>query len=226
MRINADFDQQVVIKTAQQPWVASPLPGVERRMLDRVGEEVARATSIVRYAPESFFSPHTHGGGEEFFVLEGVFSDEHGDYGAGHYVRNPPGSSHKPFSKEGCTIFVKLWQMEPDDQTFVRTDSAQSEWSQVATGVEQLSLYQTDHEQVSLIRCEANSEYLLQYQGGEEILILQGECECLDTGELYVKEDWIRKPGSGEHRLSSKQGQEYTFYLKTGHLASVLNADM
>ncbi|GAL13613.1 hypothetical protein JCM19233_4618 [Vibrio astriarenae] len=51
--------------------------------LDRVGGEVARATSIVRYKPNSAFSPHTHDGGEEFFVLEGVFSDEHGDYPQG-----------------------------------------------------------------------------------------------------------------------------------------------
>ena len=58
-------------------------------MLDRIGDEVARATSIVRYAPHSHFSPHTHGGGEEFLVLDGVFQDEHGDYPAGHLCPQP-----------------------------------------------------------------------------------------------------------------------------------------
>ncbi|MCZ6590022.1 MAG: cupin domain-containing protein, partial [Alphaproteobacteria bacterium] len=116
MKLNADFSQRVAIDTTSQPWVASPLPGVERRMLDRIGDEVARATSLVRYAPDSYFSPHEHSGGEEFFVLDGVFSDEHGDYGPGMYLRNPIGSSHKPFSRDGCTIFVKLGQMDPDDQ--------------------------------------------------------------------------------------------------------------
>ena len=73
----------------------------ERRMLERDGEEVARATSVVRYAPNSSFDPHTHGGGEEFFVLDGVFSDEHGDFGPGTYVRNPPGSRHTPRQRQG-----------------------------------------------------------------------------------------------------------------------------
>ena len=82
---------------------------VERRMLDRIGEEVARTTSVVRYAPQSRFSPHTHGGGGEFLVLDGVFQDEHGDFP----IRNPPTSSHTSGSAPGCTIFVKLWQFDP-----------------------------------------------------------------------------------------------------------------
>ena len=88
MQLNADFSQRALIRPTDSPWVASPMPGVERRMLDRIGEEVARATSIVRYAAGSRFSAHHHPGGEEFLVLDGVFSDERGDYPAGTYVRN------------------------------------------------------------------------------------------------------------------------------------------
>ena len=106
MEINADFSRRVAVHAARLPWVPSPMPGVERRMLDRIGGEVARATSIVRYAPGSRFSPHTHGGGEEFLVLEGVFEDEHGAYPAGSYVRNPPTSRHTPGSAPGCVLFV------------------------------------------------------------------------------------------------------------------------
>ena len=80
MELNADFTQQAIVHGAFISWQPSPIPGVERRMLDRIGDEVARATTIVRYAPGSQLSPHTHGGGEEFLVLEGVFQDEHGDY--------------------------------------------------------------------------------------------------------------------------------------------------
>src|SRR5689334_2682612 len=110
MRINSDFGKRALAQLSQMDWVASPMQGVERKMLDRIGDEVARATSIVRYAPNSHFSPHTHGGGEEFYVLEGVFSDEKGDYPVGTYVRNPIGSTHRPHSEGGCTIFVKLHQ--------------------------------------------------------------------------------------------------------------------
>ena len=124
MRINDDLTIPVIIQASELPWVASPAAGVDRRMLFRIGDEVARATSIVRYAPRSAFPRHTHGGGEEIVVLEGVFQDEHGDYPAGSYFRNPPGTSHVPASAEGCTIFVRLWQFrEGDDQQIVRRPS-------------------------------------------------------------------------------------------------------
>ena len=119
MELNADFTKRAVMHGAAMPWQASPIPGVERKMLDRIGDEVARATTIVRYAPNSQFSPHTHGGGEEFLVLAGVFQDEHGEYPEGTYVRNPPTSRHRPGSVSGCIILVKLCQFDPDDRTQV-----------------------------------------------------------------------------------------------------------
>ena len=123
MELNADFSRRAAVHAGALPWVPSPRAGGERRMLARIGDEVARATSVVRYAPASRFSPHTHGGGEEFLVLEGVFSDEHGDFSAGRYVRNPPTSRHTPGSTPGCVIFVKLWQFDPGDRTHVRLDT-------------------------------------------------------------------------------------------------------
>jgi len=123
MEINADFSKTVTVRPGDVDWVASPLPGVDRKMLDRIGDEVARATSIVRYAPKSSFSPHTHDMGEEFLVLDGVFSDAAGDFGPGSYVRNPPGSSHAPWSEDGCTIFVKLRQFDESDLETVRIDT-------------------------------------------------------------------------------------------------------
>ena len=109
--IHADFDRRVALAPATEAsWQDSPMPGVKRYMLDRVGSEVARATSLVRYAAGPHFESHTHHGGEEFLMLEGVFSDQYGDYPAGTYIRNPPGSAHAPFSREGCVLFVKLWQ--------------------------------------------------------------------------------------------------------------------
>jgi anti-sigma factor ChrR (cupin superfamily) len=116
MRINDDRTVPAIVQATQLPWQASPAAGVDRRMLFRIGDEVARATSIVRYAPRSAFPRHTHGGGEEIVVLDGVFQDEHGDYPAGSYFRNPPGTSHVPASMDGCTIFVRLWQFRDGDR--------------------------------------------------------------------------------------------------------------
>jgi anti-sigma factor ChrR (cupin superfamily) len=108
MELHADLTRPVVLDTASLPWTPSPMAGVERRLLERRGGDVARATSIVRYAPGSRFERHVHGGGgEEILVLEGVFQDERGSYPAGSWLRHPPGSMHRPWSEAGCTIWVK-----------------------------------------------------------------------------------------------------------------------
>jgi len=229
MKLNADFSQRVAIDTEREPWVASPLPGVERRMLDRIGDEVARATSIVRYAPGSYFAPHTHGGGEEFLVLDGVFSDEHGDYGPGTYVRNPVGSRHAPFSRDGCTIFVKLWRMHPDDQAFVRIDTAAGDWqpwtmagaTEPLAGAGMLRLAERDYERVYAMRLRSGTVVPThEHPGGEELLVLDGA--LADENGRYGKGAWLRMPAGSSHELVSEPG--CTIWLKLGHLAGDIAA--
>jgi ChrR-like protein with cupin domain len=126
MRLNADFSARRRGPRGPHPVRVLSLGRRRTPHADRIGEEVARATSIVRYAPDSHFSAHRHGGGEEFLVLEGVFQDEHGDYPAGYEMRNPPTSAHTPGSKAGCTIFVKLRQFAPEDRSNSRRSSGRS----------------------------------------------------------------------------------------------------
>ena len=121
--LNMDFGQQVVIETEQQEWIASPAQGVWRKPLEREAKEHGYTSSIVKFDAGSSFKTHAHPLGEEIFVLEGVFSDENGDYPAGTYIRNPPGSHHAPFSKEGCTLFVKLDQFGENDLTEVKINT-------------------------------------------------------------------------------------------------------
>lgn len=218
MRLNADFDQRVEIDTTRMDWVPSPMPGVERRMLDRVGDEVARATSIVRYAPESYFSPHTHDGGEEFYVLEGTFEDEHGAYPAGSYVRNPVGSSHTPSSEGGCTIFVKLWQMEDADQTFVRTHIDDLEWEQPVPGAARARAHMYGDEEVFFLRLQPGYRgELLDHPGGEETLVIEGS--FFDEHGHYPTGTWLRQPVGSAHTVASDEG--CLLWMKAGHLKSV-----
>ncbi|HEY9648859.1 MAG TPA: cupin domain-containing protein [Chroococcidiopsis sp.] len=218
MKLHADLSQRVVISSADLPWVDSPMPGVQRRMLERDGEEVARATSIVRYAPGSYFSPHTHGGGEEFFVLEGVFSDEHGDYPAGSYVRNPVGSTHTPSSREGCTILVKLWQMHPQDQQRVAIDTTQSAWYPgLVEGLQVIPLHTYGTENVALVKWEAGTQFQPHvHLGGEEIFVLDGMFE--DEFGTYPAGSWLRNPAGSRHSPFSQHG--CIIYVKVGHLPS------
>ena len=171
MLINADFSQRVVIHSDEIEWQNSPMPGVARRPLDRIGDEVARATTIVSYEAGSRFSAHTHAGGEEFIVLDGVFQDEHGDYPAGSYVRNPPTSSHTPGSADGCVIFVKLWQFDPQDRTQIRTDmhTAPSSISAQNERIRVTPLFKDETSYVRLENWDAESEMSFVADGGADV---------------------------------------------------------
>jgi anti-sigma factor ChrR (cupin superfamily) len=218
MELNADFSKRAVVHATRVPWVPSPIAGVERRMLDRIGEEVARATSIVRYAPNSHFAAHTHGGGEEFFVLDGVFSDEYGDFPAGSYIRNPPGSSHTPGSDKGCTIFVKLWQFDPEDRAHVRIDATKMPFLPALDrpGVEVLPLYQDARENVHLEHWCADAQIFLPATGGVEILVLEGGFS--DGNETFEPQSWLRLPRGKKLRAHSG-ANGCKVWIKTGHLA-------
>ena len=126
--LNMQFDRTVVMETAGMEWEASPLPGVWRKPLAREAAEHGHTTSLVRYDPGSSFSAHEHPRGEEILVLDGAFSDEHGDYPAGTYLRNPPGSSHSPRSESGCELLVLLDQFGDGDGATVRIDSGGAPW--------------------------------------------------------------------------------------------------
>lgn len=217
MEINADFSAVVTIHSAELPWSQSPMAGVERRMLDRLGDEVARATSIVRYAPASEFSPHTHAGGEEFIVLEGVFQDEHGDYPAGTYVRNPPTTAHQPRSATGCTIFVKLWQFDMADRLQFRKTMA-DELGPPVDGVAAGLLHQDERETVTYFNVDADAALEKTAMGGLEMLVIDGT--VVVAGEQLVKNDWLRLPDGASFRAVAKKGGA-KLWIKSGHLLHV-----
>lgn len=218
MEINADFAQKAAVHAAALEWIPSPTAGVERRMLDRIGGEVARATSIVRYAPHSHFPRHVHGGGEEFLVLEGVFQDEHGDYPAGFYIRNPPTTAHTPGSEKGCTIFVKLWQFDPADRTDLRTDTSRLAFAPDPSrkGAEVAALFQNAHEAVTLERWSAGAEISLRAPTGLELLVLDGD--FTEGADRFEYQSWLRLPAGSEARVRAGE-QGCRVWMKTGHLA-------
>ncbi len=220
MQINDDLMQRVMIQTPALRWVDSPAKGVQRRMLDRDGAESGRATSLVRFAPDSYFPEHSHPGGEEFLVLEGTFSDGAGDCPAGTYVRNPVGSAHTPFTKDGCVILVKLCQMDAADQDFVRIDTTQDAGWQPGPvdGLSLRQLHAFGNERVALVRWRPGTRYVHhEHAGGEEILVLDGT--LADEHGIYPPGTWLRLPPGSEHTPFSEEG--CTVYIKSGHLDHV-----
>lgn len=216
MEIRANFDERVVVRPGDEPWRPSPLPGVDRQMLDRVGAEVARATSIVRYAPGSRFDRHDHALGEEFLVLDGVFSDDSGDFGPGSYVRNPPGSGHAPWSEPGCTIFVKLRQFDPADGRRVVVDTRSAPFVPgLVAGITVLPLHDHGAEHIALVRFAPGTGFQSHaHWGGEEILVLEGT--FADERGAYPEGSWLRSPHLSRHAPFSEEG--CLIWVKTGHL--------
>lgn len=218
MLLRADFSQREVVFPQDHEWSPSPAPGVERMMLDRVGDEVARATSLVRYAPNASFPVHTHGGGEEILVLEGEFQDEQGSYPKGTYLRNPIGTSHAPrIGDKGALIFVKLHQFSQEDTQSVRIETqSRSFVPGLVPGLTVLPLHQFGTENVALVKWQPNTEFQKHtHYGGEEILVLEGVFH--DEKGSYPSGTWIRSPHLSQHTPFTK-AEGALIWVKTGHL--------
>lgn len=215
MDINSDYTQRVVLNQHDLDWVSSPQPGVDRRMFDRIGDEIAKATSIVRYQPGSKFESHTHDLGEEIFVLDGVFSDETGSYSAGTYIMNPPGSSHAPFSEIGCTLFVKLLHLGVDQVEREVVNTRTATWFEgMVPGLTVLPLM-SQGTGSTLVRWQPQTYFNShKHYGGEEIYVVEGVFE--DEHGRYPEGSWIRSPHMSLHKPFSKEG--CTIFVKTGHL--------
>ncbi len=216
--LNADFSERVVIRPEDYQWQDSPMPGVERMMLDRIGGEVARATSLVRYAPNSEFSPHTHSGGEEFLVLAGEFADEHGGYPKGTYARNPIGTAHKPrIGEKGATILVKLHQFDEQDTEQKAIDTTQQPWLPgLVEGLQVMPLHDFGTEHVALVKWAPNTQFNPhQHWSGEEILVLEGT--FYDEHGAYPAGTWLRSPHLSKHTPFTKEDGALIF-VKVGHL--------
>lgn len=212
---NMDFKKSIVIETHECEWLNSPKEGVLRIPLERENQESGHTTSVVRYAPGTEFSPHMHPNGEEIYVLEGVFSDEHGDYPAGTYLRNPPGSSHRPFSKEGCTILVKLNQFAPGDDQQVRVNTLEGNWRPGHGNLEVYPLHSFGQRGTALVKWPKGERFVMHtHFGGEEIFVISGTFK--DEHGEYPAGTWLRSPHMSAHHPWVEE--ETLIFVKTGHL--------
>lgn len=209
LQLNNDRAVPVTVRASLLPWIASPQAGIERRMLERSGGEVAVATSIVRYAAGARFAAHEHGLGEEFLVLDGVFSDEAGEYPEGSYVRNPPGSRHAPHSEAGCVIFVKLRQMAADDATHIVVPPEKRQWRPAESpGHARAILHEARGEIVTLERLDPDAPFARPAPVAEaEILVVEGS--VLRPGQAEPPLDawtWLRQPGLAPSLVAGPRG--------------------
>ena len=150
-------------------------------------------------------------------VLDGVFQDEHGDYPAGYYIRNPPTSHHSPGSAPGCTIFVKLWQFDPEDRSHTRIDTRRMRYLPAPDrrGVEVMPLFHDGLEDVRLERWAPGADISVTAPGGMEVLVLEGA--FTEGREEFMPHSWLRlAPGQVLQRNRAASGCRV--WAKSGHL--------
>lgn len=218
--INGDLSVRAFVDTARMDWAPSPSGSVWRKRVHLVGpSESGQVTSIVRYEPKSNFPTHDHPEGEEIVVLDGVFSDEHGDWPAGTYLLNPEGFRHTPFSEPGCLLFVKLRQFPGTERRHVAMDTRKASWEPCSMpGVTHKPLYQQAgfSDVMRLERWEPNSDLgIVSYEQGVELFVLEGE--FFDEAGTYTAGCWLRMPVGSKHSPRSTNG--CTLYIKRSGLA-------
>lgn len=217
--INGDLNVRAHVDANTLPWTQSPSGSVWRKRLHLVGPpEAGQVTSIVRYEPSSRFPAHAHPEGEEIFVLEGVFSDEHGDWPPGTYLLNPEGFRHQPFSREGCTLFVKLRQFPGADRRHVAVNTARMEWREESGGRAVKDLYEQAgySDAVRLERWPGKwAGGKVSYRRGVELFVMEGSFE--DEHGAYGANHWLRLPPGSTHSPQSAAG--CLIYVKEGGFA-------
>lgn len=215
--INMNLDQNVSVNTHECEWIATPQHGVLRKRLERKEAEAGHATSIVQYKAGASFNYHSHPNGEEILVLDGSFYDSLGHYKKGTYVRNPPGSEHAPYSKEGCVLFVKLNQFSPQDNARVCVDTERTQWLAGQGNLQVMPLHAFEGEHVALVKWPANEKFQPHtHFGGEEIYVISGE--FIDEHGRYPAGTWLRNPHMSRHHPFTEQ--ETIILVKVGHLSS------
>jgi len=217
--INGDLKSFCVVDTEHMDWTPSPSGTVWRKRVHLVGPaESGQVTSVVRYDRNSSFPEHDHPAGEEILVLDGIFSDQQGDWPAGTFLLNPEGFRHAPFSQDGCVLFVKLRQYPGLDRRHIAIDTNSVPWQKSRVkNLSRKTLYEQKgySDSVELQRWEAGADSgTIAYPEGAELFVIEGAFS--DENGSFGKGHWLRFPPGASHRLHSDAG--CTMYVKKAGL--------
>lgn len=215
-QLNIDFERVVVVNTEELPWLPMTGEGVTQRLLEKIGTDICRTTTIIRCLAGSPIPAHALDQGEEIIVLEGEYTDELGVYPAGSYIKNSKGAQRTSITKIGCVLFVKQGHLQQDDTERVVVDVANSDWRQgLVAGLSVMPLSEFKGEHNALVRWQPGTVFTAhRHWGGEEIYVIEGVFE--DEFGRYPKGTWVRNPHLSQHAPFSREG--CTIFVKVGHL--------
>jgi anti-sigma factor ChrR (cupin superfamily) len=220
--LNGDIARRATMATQSMEWTPSPDGSVHRKRVHLVGgAESGQVTSVVRYSPGSAFPVHDHPEGEEILVLEGVFSDEHGDWPAGTHLLNPEGFRHAPFSRDGCVLLVKLRQYAGPGRDYRKTDTNAASWQPTGEdGIEEKPLFDEPDfpDRTRLERWAPGAgPSPAAHAGGIEIFVIDGTFE--DADGRFEPGAWLRLPDGATLDAHTTTGCE--LYVKSGAVSGL-----
>lgn len=206
--INANFHLPVSVKTNVFDWQGFTKAGIRQRSLERLVGRHSRLTAVAQFAAGQVFKKIAHEHGVEFLVLSGKFSDEHGDYGVGSYVRNPAAAYRMPFTRDGCTVLLKVGRFQLLDQkrVVVNTRDSHRKWKATGEpGVSCLDLHQFSEQHVSLHKIRAECWITFKCLNlALEIFVIEGDISV--SGSHYEAGTWLRYPPGSRIKVRSKHG--------------------
>ncbi|EED35827.1 anti-ECFsigma factor, ChrR [Luminiphilus syltensis NOR5-1B] len=214
LQLNTRLDKALRIDTAAMEWEASPASGVWRKRLYRAGpQESGRVTSVVRYDPGARFHSHPHPEGEEILVLEGVFSDERGDWTKGSFLLNPEGFEHAPFSEGGCELLVRLRQYPGESRLQCGITPEDYRWQGSPGDVQTMPLYHQEpyRDTQRLEHWPEGWRGSLVFADGAEVFVIEGAI-AVDGTELRDR-GWLRLP-PGRYPATALNSAQ--LYIKEG----------
>jgi anti-sigma factor ChrR (cupin superfamily) len=215
-QLNADVALRVVVQSAQLPWLDAPTPLIKHKVLMQGDGENAKASAVIKLLPGANVADLPHQLGEEIFVLEGSLSDAKGDHPAGSYIKNPAGSNYSPYSKQGCTLFVRRRQMDAGDEQKLVINTHSAQWFEgMVKGLTVLPLTEFGSQHTAMVRWAPQTFFNPhRHFGGEEIFVVEGVFS--DEHGDFPAGSWMRSPHLSQHQPFSREG--CLILVKTGHL--------
>ena len=207
MNINTDYDTAIAIEESTLAWQKDDELKVLKKIFSKDGD---KETALIQIDKDSEYLKSTKINSVEVFVLEGVYTNEYGDFESGTYLKFTKEQESKIKTSSSCEVFKKInYEQIRDEDVVVKM--SESYWSQGQGNLRVMGL----SENTALVLWPQNERFIEHsHWGGEEIFVLKGT--FIDEHGRYSVGTWLRNPHLSKHYPYVED--ETIILVKTGHM--------